>query len=144
MFKIPNYKKKPMNRKKAHKDYKAIKRHESRSKRSKSIDESKTAKIVHKGFNKKWNKNPSKSDVRNVDTKKRKAKSVNEVLRFIKGVYPEANKVSKTKSIINFNKPIKDKRNKLERVANTRFANVRIKKRKLKNSKNQYRILLKK
>lgn len=141
-FTITNYKKKPVNKKKGLKFKSAIDIHEKRSIKSRKIDESKNAKIIRKNLNKNWKKNPSKSDILGIDTKKSKAKNSNEVIRFLKGIYPEVSTIPKTKNVLRLKKPLRDKRNKLQRITNIRYGNVKITKRKKKNTPNDYRITI--
>jgi len=61
------------------KDYsflEAKKIHEKRSLRSRRADESRTAKKTSKTLTKEWIKDPARSDIVNVDTKKHKAKDI--------------------------------------------------------------------
>ena len=137
---MPYYKKKPMNKKKAYSYYTALRIHKKRNLRSRKIDESKTSKIVNKNLNRNWKKNPSKSDISGIDTKKTKAKTSIEVINFLKGVYPEVSKIPKANNILGLFKPITNKRDKLQKIANIRYGNVKITKRKKKNTPNHYRI----
>ena len=137
---MPYYKKKPMNKKKAYSYYMALGIHKKRNLRSRKIDESKTSKIVNKNLNRNWKKYPSKSDISGIDTKKHKAKTSIEVINFLKGVYPEVSTIPKTRNVLELSKPLKNKRNKLQTISNIRYSNVKITKRKKKNTPNHYRI----
>lgn len=124
----------------------AINKHNSRSTRAKRIDESKTSKKVYDVAPNSWFKNPANSDVRNIDTKKHKAKSINEVIGFLKGT-SKFNKKSfakpnvKTRTLVKLNK---QERKNILQLSNIRYNNVSLSKRKKKNTPNQYWIKIKK
>lgn len=123
--------------------YKALARHKKRPKASRKKDESRTSKIVYNDYTEAWSKHPERSDVKGIDTKKKKAKSIKEVRQFISGVIP-VKKVPKSKSLISVTKPLANKQKQLQRVSNVRFSNVKIRKRKKKNTPNDYRISIRK
>ena len=111
---------------------KAIRIHERRPASSRKRDESRSSKTVRKTYNRNWHKYPNKSDISGIDTKKHKAKSINEVISFLKGNYPEITKIRNTKSLITANIPrISSKQQVLQRSANIRYSNVKISKRKI-------------
>lgn len=131
-----------MAKKKKSNSYKAYTKHQSRNLRSRKIDESKTSKTVYNRYNKSWSKNPNRSDIRHIDTKKHKARNITEVRNFISGVIP-SKKTPKFKSFITVKKPMANKQKQLQRVANTRYSNVKISKRKKKGTPNDYKISIK-
>ncbi len=83
---------------------KAQKFHLKRSKKSRIADESHTSKIKHYSDNipASWFKDPSTSDVIGIDTKKRKAKTIKEVILFLVSIQPakleEKNFTNRTKT----------------------------------------------
>jgi len=120
---------------------KSLAREKRRSKRSRAIDESKTSKIVHRDYRISWSKNPNKSDVLGIDTKKAKAKTHNEVITYIKSVIPNTKKEGK--SLISVSKSMLNKQKRIQELVNIRYGNIKIKKRKKKNTPNDYRITFK-
>ena len=58
--------------------FQAKERHESRTKRSRKSDESRTAKKTTQKITEGWMKNPAGSDIVGIDTKKHKAKNMSE------------------------------------------------------------------
>ena len=118
-----------MAKKKKYSIYHATEFHEKRPKRSKGADESRTAKNTKNYPTKAWYDDPNKSDIRNIDTKKSKAKNIKEVIRFLKGVkdIPDKNIkfTSQKKAIITYHYSV----NVLRKAINVRYNNVRVFKR---------------
>lgn len=128
-------------------NYDAMKRHNARSKRSRAIDESKTSKNTYNVAPNSWFKNPASSDVRNIDTKKIRAKSITEVIGFLKGTNRFNKKEFDKKIGINtraLTHLTKNERKALMSIARVRFSNVSLQKRKAKNTPNQYYVKIKK
>ena len=120
-------------KKKKYSIYHAVEHHEKRSNRSKGADESKTAKKTRNYPTKDWYKNPDRSDVVNIDTKKAKAKNVGQAIGFLQSVtrtsVPKKNvkQTSNKKAIITHPKAsVKT----LQKTVNVHFNNVKVYKRK--------------
>jgi len=124
-----------MTNKKGSSLYKATEFHEKRSKRSRGVDESKTAKDTKSRPTKAWYDDPSTSDVYGIDSKKAKAKSVKQAIDFLQSIQQthvskeNIEKVSKKKAIITHPKITV---RTLQKAVNVRFNNVKIYKRKKK------------
>lgn len=124
---------------------KAIVKEQKRPKKSRAIDESKTAKVVHKYPVKSWFKNPATSDIENIDTKKHKAQHINEVIGFLKGTnrFNKHNFTNTNVTTRRLVKITKQDRKALLKTARIRFSNVSLQKRKKKKTPNQYWVKIK-
>lgn len=61
--------------------------HRRRSKKARRMDESKTSKNLYNTPNVTWASNPGSSDIWGIDSKKRKAKDINEVKLYLTSMY---------------------------------------------------------
>ncbi len=121
-----------MASKKKYSMYGASEFHEKRSKRSKGVDESKTAKNTTKQPTSAWYKDPAKSDILGIDSKKAKAKNVKQVINFLKSINAthitdkDIEYNSEKKAIVTYPKKSV---NTIQKAINVRYNNVRVYKR---------------
>jgi len=136
---------------------KAKRRHNRRPAKSRKADESRTSKKKSIEITKSWMKDPTRSDIVGIDTKKLKAKNIMEVNRFLSTVYRKPKKVllektdfivkeDKRRSIVTI-RPRGHKKTTESNIRNLlemRFNNVTVRSRKTKKPNDDFWLSIRK